>query len=323
LVQSAALPVVPPALDRSFVLIAVWGFVVPVAWGYSARFVTILLGLEQPDQRWAKWLSAGVVLLVVLAIIRQFLLVDLLVLILTIAGIQGLRVFRPGRRPPKLLGAHHHYPFFVRLAFAWLLVGALLGPFADLFPSLSGIGGASRHAVTVGFIATLVFAIGQRMLPSFLNGRELYSLGLMGANLWVLNLGCLLRVSTESVAYSAGGIAWNLLPFSALLELAAVLMFVANLGLTLAHPMLVWFGPEGVKPTMTVYWCIASVPATRHLLIDAGLRTLARAQEVPRTLTLAEAARADAASLDRILSELRLFFGRHRPRRPRAASGKT
>jgi NnrS protein len=314
--RSGLHPVVPAGLDRSFVLIAVWGFVVPVAWGYSARFVTILLGLEQPDRRWARCLSAGIAVLVLLALFRQFLLVDILVLILTAASTHALRIFRPGRRPAKLLGAYRHYPFFVRLAFVWLVVGAILGLLADFFPSLAGLGGASRHAVTVGFIATLVFAIGQRMLPSFLNGRELYSVGLMGGSLWVLNLGCLLRVSTESVAYSTGGIAWNLLPFSAFIELAAVLMFVANLGLSLARPMLVWFGPEGVKPTMTLYWSVYSFPQTRSILIDAGLKTLAGAKEIPRTLTLAEAAKADGVPLDRVLEDLRAFFSRHQPRRP-------
>lgn len=83
----AALPVVPPSLDRSFVLIAVWGFVVPTALGYSARFVTIFLGLEQPDHSWAKWLLGGVGLLVVLALAGVFVAVDLLAVLLTAAGI--------------------------------------------------------------------------------------------------------------------------------------------------------------------------------------------------------------------------------------------
>lgn len=316
----AALPVVPPSLDRSLVLIAVWGFVVPTALGYSARFVTIFLGLEQPDHSRAKWLLGLVGLLVVLALARAFPAVDLLAFLLTAAGIHALRIFRASQRAPKLLGAYRHYPIFVRLAFGWLVVGAVLGLAADLFPSITGLGGASRHAVTVGFIATLVFAVGQRILPSFLNGRELYSQSLMGASLWILNLGCVLRVSTESVAYSVGGFAWNLLPLSAFLELAAVLAFATNIGLTLARPTLVWFGPEGVKPTLTLYWCVASFPATRHILVDAGLRTLARATEIPRTLTLAEAAQADAADIERILGDLRAFFSRHQPRHANPAS---
>ncbi len=320
MVRRDALPIVPPAADRSFLLIVVWGFVVPVAWGYSARFVTILLGLEQPVHRWAIWLSVGTAVLILLALIRQFLFADLLALLLAISSVAVLKVFLPGRRPPKLLGAHRHYPFFIRVAYVWLIAGVILGLLADLFPSISGLGGASRHAVTVGFIATLVFAIAQRMLPSFLNGRELYSLGLMGASLWTLNLGCFLRVSTESVAYSAGGIAWSLLPFSALLELAAVLMFVANLGISLAQPMLVWFGPEGVKPTSTLFWCIFSFPATRRLLIDGGLKTLSQVKEIPRTLTLEEAARADDADLEKIIGRLRDFFAHHQPRRPTVSS---
>jgi len=75
---------------------------------------------------------------------------------------------------------------------------------ADFLPTQQGLGGASRHAVTVGFLATLIFAIGPRILPSFLNGRELYSSALMAAGLWILNLGCGLRVSSEAIAYSAG-----------------------------------------------------------------------------------------------------------------------
>jgi hypothetical protein len=161
------------------------------------------------------------------------------------------------------------------------------------------------------------------MLPSFLNGRELYSVGLMGGSLWVLNLGCLLRVSTVSVAYSAGVVARNLLPFSAFLELAAVLMFVANLGLSLARATLEWFGPEGVKPTMTLDWSVYSFPETGSILIEAGLKTLARSKEIPRTLTLAEAAKADGVSLDRVLEELRSFFSRHQPRRPSSTSEKS
>jgi hypothetical protein len=320
---TAARPVAPPSLDRSLVLIAVWGFVVPTAWGYSARFVTIFLGLQQPHHGRARWLLGGVALLVVLALLRVFVFVDLLALVLTVAAVDSLRIFHPSQRAPKLLGTYRHYPHFVRLAYLWLGVGALLGLGADLFPSVTGLGGASRHAVTVGFIASLIFAIAQRILPSFLNGRELYSVGLMGASLWVLNLGCLLRVSTESIAYSAGGIAWNLLPFSAFLELGAVLLFFANIGLTLAHPMLVWFGPEGVKPTLTLYWCVSSFPGTRRILIEAGLKTLGQAKEVPRTLTLAEAARADNVNAECILDILRVFFSRHQPRRPNRTSDRT
>lgn len=315
LASQASFPVYPPVLDRMFLLIALWGFAVPMAWGYSTRFVTIFLSLEPPVHRAASWLSAGVAAIVLVTLARQFLLADLLALVLTFAAVWSLRVFRPSVRAPKLAGVYRRYPAFVRLAFVWLIVGGLLGLLADLLPSQTGLGGASRHAVTVGFLATLIFAIGPRILPSFLNGRQLYSSTLMAASLWVLNCGCLLRVSSEAVAYSMGGMAWQVLPLSALLELAAVLIFVVNLGLTLSQPMPAWFGPDGVTAALPLYWYITSFPKTRPLLIRGGLKTLDGVRDVPRSLSLADAAQADRADLGALLGELRDFFSRRQPRR--------
>lgn len=53
---------------------------------------------------------------------------------------------------------------------------------------------------------------------------------------------------------------------------------------------------------------------TRRILIDAGLKALAQAKEVLRTLTLAEAARPDDANLERTSGEFRVFFRYHRLR---------
>lgn len=315
LAASASLPEYPPVADRIFLLIALWGFTVPAAWGYSTRFVTIFLGLDPPVHRAARWLCAGIVGIVLCAVIQRFLIADLLAVILTVTAIWALRVFHPSARRPKLVGVYAYYTAFVRVAYAWLLVGGFLGLVADLLPSATGFGGASRHAVTVGFLATLIFAIGPRILPSFLNGRELYSSALMAISLWVLNLGCFLRVSSEAIAYSAGGAAWAILPVSALLELTAVVVFVVNMSMTLSQPMPAWFGPAGVKDTLPVYWYVTSFPKTKAVLIKAGLNTLARVREIPRSLTLAEAAAADGADVEHALGELRSFFNQRQPRR--------
>lgn len=104
-------------------------------------------------------------------------------------------------------------------------------------------------------------------------------------------MGCLLRVASETVAYSAGGAAWQVLPLSALLELAAVLIFVVNLSLTLAQPLPAWFEPEEVNPGLPLYWYVTSFPKTRPLLARLGIETLEQVRDVPRSLTLAEAAR--------------------------------
>jgi uncharacterized protein involved in response to NO len=132
---------------------------------------------------------------------------------------------------------HISFPLFVRGAYAWLLIAAGLGVFAAQADTAGGIWGASRHALTVGFLSTMVFAIGQRVLPAFCGMRVLYSGKLMFASLALLNAGCLLRVASEVPAYEGNlAAAWSVLPVSAVVELAAVSLFALNLGITIVLP---------------------------------------------------------------------------------------
>jgi len=102
--------------------------------------------------------------------------------------------------------------------------------FADVH---GGIWGASRHALTVGFAATMVFAIGPRILPHFAGIQNIFSKRLMFFSLFFLQTGCLLRVSSEPLAYEGlVSVAWKVLPVSGMLELSGVLLFATNLALT-------------------------------------------------------------------------------------------
>ena len=55
-------PMFPVTVDRIFLVIALWGFAIPVAVGYSTRFVTVFVGLEKPIQAAARWLALGAAL---------------------------------------------------------------------------------------------------------------------------------------------------------------------------------------------------------------------------------------------------------------------
>ena len=231
----------------------------------------------------------------------------------TAAGLAcwSLRVFHPKAGNPKTTGVYRLYPQFARLAYVWLAVSAILG-FGVARP---GMLGASRHAFTVGFLATLIFAIGPRILPSFLNSRELWSLRLMQFSLLLITAGCALRVITEPLAY--GGVAasaWKVLPVSAFAELAAVLLFGFNLAMSLATPIPAWFGRKHVNDRMSVYWLVSSYPATRKLLVEYGLVTLSQAAVVPRSLSLREAAEADRIPPDTLVQKLGEFFESRLPR---------
>jgi hypothetical protein len=132
---------------------------------------------------------------------------------------------------------HPTFPAFVRLAYAWLLISGILSIAAALWDNAGGLWGASRHALTVGFISTMVFGIGQRVLPAFCGMRVLYSAPLMFAGLGLLNTGCALRVIAEIGAYEGYVPSlWPMLPVSAIGEMAAVTVFAANLLLTFRQP---------------------------------------------------------------------------------------
>ena len=69
-------------------------------------------------------------------------------------------------------------------------------------------------------VARARYAVGQRMLPGFAAHRTLWSPALMGVGLTLLMLGCLVRVSTEILAYEGyAPWAWSVLQVSGVIEL--------------------------------------------------------------------------------------------------------
>jgi uncharacterized protein involved in response to NO len=83
----------------------------------------------------------------------------------------------------------------------------------------------------------MVFAVGQRIIPVFSGMRLLFSTKLMFVALLLLAAGCLLRVSSEILAYQ-GFVhsAWSWLPISAITEMSAVTVFAVNMLVTFARP---------------------------------------------------------------------------------------
>ena len=226
-------PELPANFDQRFLVLQTWGFLVPFVWGFSAKWLPVFLGLRP---------VRGRVLLAALALNSAGVLAALSgwitgASVLLLAGIisagYALRLFETTERPAKVKGVHSSFPIFVRTAYAWAVVAASLGVWAALTLNSHGIWGASRHALTVGFLATMVFAVGQRVLPAFSGMRLLFSTKLMFVAMLLLAAGCLLRVSSEILAYQ-GFVhsAWSWLPISAITEMTAVTLFAVNMLVT-------------------------------------------------------------------------------------------
>jgi hypothetical protein len=234
---SGAGPAVASGLNPKLLVLFTCGFPVITIWGFSARWLPVFLGLSAPDGRkllsalalnaagvivvWADWWYFGTAAILAGAVL----------------ACSGLRIFARSDKPPKISGVHPSFPVFVRVAFGWMLISAGIGVAAAMWDHSGGLWGASRHALTVGFMSTMVFAIGQRVLPAFCGMRVLFSPALMFWSLALLNAGCMLRVVSEIGAYeSYVPSLWPLLPVSASMEMAAVTLFAASLLLSFAQP---------------------------------------------------------------------------------------
>ncbi len=233
-----ASPSFPHEFDQRYLFVLAWGFLVPFVWGFSARWLPVFAGLRATRHKLVL-VGIGLDLLGVVAALAGVLVTaTVLLAAAAVCSTLALRFLEPSMNKPKVAGIHPSFAIFVRFAYLWLLVAAGLGLWAALREQASpGIWGASRHALTVGFIAAMVFSVGQRVLPSFCGMRILASPRLMLLGLTLLMLGCFLRVSSEVLAYqSYADWAWRVLPVSALIEMTAVTLFAVNLIWTFLRP---------------------------------------------------------------------------------------
>jgi len=223
-------PAFPPDFDQRLLAVMAWGFMVPFVWGFSTKWLPVFLGLRPTNIR---LMLVGTILNIVgviLAVATHLRAASLIWIAASAIAAFALRIFRSSVQPAKTKGVHESFPVFVRIAYVWLLIAGGLAVWASLLDEAVGIWGASRHALTVGFIAMMVFCVGQRVLPAFAGMKALWSPLLMFVATLLLTAGCFLRVSCEVLAYQGyASWAWKGLPVSAVTELAAVTVFAANI----------------------------------------------------------------------------------------------
>jgi len=223
-------PAFPHLFDQRYLALIAWGFLVPFVWGFSAKWLSVFLGLKPLRTSFLLVAVAiNLVGLVFVLVSLTFIGSCLLVLGAALAA-SAIRIFELAFNEPKTRGVHTSFPFFVRLAYGWLLVAAGLGVAATRWDRSGGIWGASRHALTVGFISIMILCVGQRILPAFAGMRMLWSTKLMFLAAFLLSLGCSTRVLCEVLAYQGyAGWAWRALPLSAVTELTALTLFAINM----------------------------------------------------------------------------------------------
>ena len=180
----------------------------------------------------------------------------------------------------------------------------------DLYTRLTGVApphiyvGAWRHAVTVGFITTMMVGLGYRLLPLF-TGVDLWRPSWMRASFWLLAVGNTTRVVFQLA--TASGERWTYLVMgtSGMMELGAVGLFGVSIWKTLGRRQQVLYTEEQITPKTHLRWLLDNFPLARGELIRAGLHHLQAVQFVPSFITLEQAARVHGVDAGKIAEHLR------------------
>lgn len=209
----------------------------------------------------------------------------------------GIRGFIGRQRKSKRdEQGHAALDLFPPMAFAWLIVSLILMTSGFVYEQLARASlphaymGAVRHALTVGFMTTLILGVGQRLLP-VLDRTVLAKPRLVVPILVLIGVGNLLRVGTEFATIGTPT-AYSVMPVSALLEWAALLLFAINAIATMLHTdALFSIGQATLRSSLSVL--LGEYPEIEDRLIAAGSQYLARTRSVPSELTIGSFAESE------------------------------
>lgn len=201
--------------------------------GVSIRMLPALFGLPKTSPRRA-WSALAVLLAAVLGEFAIFiayrwtanhalaalLMVPWLMLVIGVAMIAlPWKLWRP-------LSDADRSGKFVRTAYAWLALSLVMLLLLPVYQALRGIPfshayyGAIRHAITVGFISMMIMGIAAKVVPT-LNGIDTRTLSPLWGPFVLINIGCFLRVSLQTLTDFVPG-AFALVGISGTLEVAAL-----------------------------------------------------------------------------------------------------
>ncbi len=302
--------VIPDPANSQFLYLAVFGFIANMILGYSLRLLPIFLGLRPTRQ--ALVLPAFVLLNA--GVVARLLDWPLASGALGFAGaalyVFSLRIFEAPASYVKSRGVDASFPWFVRLAYVWFAIATTMVFGGDLYAAFSSAApphiyvGAWRHAITVGFITTIMVGLGYRILPLF-GGVDLWRPGWMRASFWLLAVGNTTRVTFQLTTATGQRWAYLVMGTSGLLELGALILFGLSIWKTLGLRQQVLHTEEQITPKTHLRWLLDNFPQAREELIRAGLCHLQNVKSVPSFVTLAQAASVHGADASAIAERLR------------------
>ena len=307
--------------------LAVFGFAMNAIYGFGLRLLPGLLGIGSPTSLQIEtafwWHNLGAVALAVAAQAPWVRASGAAAIaggaVFYVIGMRGLR----GRRPPPTAGRAAARPeigarflrHYVQIAFVWLLVSLLMlaaggarSAWSQLAASHAFVG-AARHALTVGFMTTLIMGVAQRLLPVL--GQTLLAWPQLVRPIFAfIAVGNLVRVGSE-LATDYWPMAYRVMPMSALLELTALTLFAANCLRTLWPRRDSLLRRGFVTKNSSLKTLLAEYPAIEDELVRWGFGYIGRVRAVPGELTLGSFAWGEGQEAGETVERINAWLSEH------------
>jgi hypothetical protein len=224
---------------------------------------------------------------------------------------------------------------FIRAAYGWLAVSLAMLLLLPAHQAASGIPfshayyGAIRHAITVGFISLMIMGVASKVVPT-LNGIDARTLPRLWVPFALLNLGCFLRVSTQTLTDWHPGF-YGIIGLSGTLEVAGLAWWGVGLirimqrgKREMTQERIVGERPAAIEPSYRVADVLDWYPQTQRVFIDHGFSAIRHAvfrRTLARQVSLEQACKMHGVSIADLVADLnaiaqpkadRLFMGRFR-----------
>lgn len=300
------LPILPNQVRSLLILLPVLGFATNAIYGFGIRLIPGLLNIGRLHPRcFAAALAMHNLGLIFLLSGQGVLPAAGAILMLAagctyLIGMNGLRS-RPSR-PIYGIDARGHV--LIRVAFFWLICGLAMVLIQQFFPKLPhAYSGAWRHALTVGFITTMILGMGQRIVPVFIR-QPLASTRLMLVGAALIIAGNAGRVGLELATLGNWPWAFRLMGVTGLLELSALILFGLNLGWTARNRRRVYRAGEALTADTRVREAVNARPELQLRLHELGVTMLDTAPFIAGSMTLGALALAWGRQPEELIARL-------------------
>lgn len=302
--------IIPAEFNDRFLHVLVFGFITNMILGYSLRILPHFMGLRQPIEKHANTAfllyNAGVLIKVLgfpPIISGAHELAGVLLFV------YALGVFAKPASSVEIAGVDNAYTWFIRLGYAWLVATAFMVLGAGVYQAVTGNApahayvGAYRHAITVGFITTMMLGVAYRVLPIF-NGVDLDSPRAIRASFALIAIGNALRVGGQLATMTNIKPFYAVMGISGYLELTSLAIFSVVMWKVMADVTDPFLVDRVVRADTKVANIMDAYPDIRQVLVSAGLTHLAHLPRVPGFVTVGIAAKRHGLDVDNLVATL-------------------